>query len=116
MYGVLNLSQHLADLGQGTESIAEATFEHKGYSIHMIDIPGFDDTSRSDSEILMEVASYLAITYDQNMRIDGVIYITRITDTRITGINRKNLVVFSTLVGQEALSKVILATSMWDKE
>lgn len=105
MYGVLNLSQNLADLGQGTESIAEATFQYKGYSIHMIETPIFDDTSPSDSEILMEVAFYLATTYEHHMRIDGLIYVTHITDTRMTGTNRKNLIILSKLVGEEAFPR-----------
>ena len=82
----------------------------------MIETPGFDDTSRSDPEILIEVAFYLATTYEHHMRIDGLIYVTHITDTRMTGTDRKNLIMHSKLVGEEAFSKVALATRMWDKE
>ena len=100
------------------------TFHHNGFRVHLIDTPGFDDTlirtshfdntSRLDSEVLKEVACYLATTYKFHMRIDGLIYITPITMRRFTPSARKNLRMFSNLVGEKSLSKVVLATSMWD--
>ena len=63
----------------------------------------------------MEIAWYLATTYNHDMRIDGLIFITPITNVRFTGSAQKNLRMFSRLVGVESLSKVVLATSMWDQ-
>ena len=108
------LFQNYTDRISGTQSIAEATFDHNGRKVHLIDTPGFDDTTRSDVDILMEVAFFLAITYNNETKMDGIIYLHRIMDV-MGGSAIKNLRMFAKLVGEEALSKVVLATSMWNK-
>ncbi len=47
------------------------TFVHNNRTIHLIDTPGFDDTHRSDSEVLRDLAFYLTSSYDNGFRLTG---------------------------------------------
>lgn len=42
--------------------------------VHLIDTPGFDDTNRYDTDILEEVATFLATHYKLGGRLCGLIY------------------------------------------
>jgi predicted GTPase len=39
------------------------TFELEGRSVMLIDTPGFDDTSKSDTDILRTISSFLVAAY-----------------------------------------------------
>ena len=90
------------------------TFEYNGVNIHLIDTPGFDDTIRSDGEVLMMIATYFSAMYNSNIRLNGIVYMFPIISGRMSGSAIKDLQLFSRLVGDEALSEVVLVTSMWD--
>lgn len=81
----------------------------------MIDTPGFDDSRRSDTDVLREIADWLNKSYETDILLRGILYFHRITDTRMQGSARKNILLFSKLCGDEALKNVLLVTSMWDK-
>jgi hypothetical protein len=83
-------------------------------TVYLIDTPGFDDTNKSDTEVLEEIAMWLSDSYKNNIRLDGIIYLHRISDFRMQGSARKNLVTFNKLCGEGALKRVILASTMWD--
>jgi hypothetical protein len=87
-----------------TESIPE---------FYLIDTPGFDDTTRSDTEILREVASWLSLAYSNDLKLTGIIYLHRILDVRLGGAGMKNLRMFKKLCGEESLASVVLATTFW---
>ncbi|KAI1401328.1 P-loop containing nucleoside triphosphate hydrolase protein [Hypoxylon fuscum] len=82
-------------------------------NVYLVDTPGFDDTSRTDKEVLKEIATWLGMAYTKNIRLSGIIYLHRITDTRMQGSAKKNLLMFNKLCGPNALKRVILATTMW---
>ena len=69
---------------------------------------------RSDEEILMTIKTYLSAMYKSKKRLDGIVYITPITDTRMSGSAVRNLDMVSVFVGDKALSEVVLVTSKWD--
>ncbi|KAH7925383.1 hypothetical protein BV22DRAFT_437890 [Leucogyrophana mollusca] len=81
--------------------------------IVFVDTPGFDDTYLDDSEILRRIAVWLARSYDDDMRLAGVVYMHEISQTRMLGTSRKNFLMFNKLVGPEATRNVILATTKW---
>ena len=81
----------------------------------LIDTPGFDDTSRSDSEILAEISKMLAAQYELGVSLKGVIYLHRITDLRFQGSSMKTLQIFTKICGVDALKNVVLATNRWDE-
>jgi len=84
-----------------------------GQNIILIDTPGFDDTSRSDAEILRELSYALAVLHLRNVRLAGLIYLHRITDPRMTGSAKKNLRLFKSLCGERNYPRAVLATTMW---
>lgn len=81
----------------------------------MIDTPGFDDTNKTDNEVLRDVATWLGSSYKEKIMLHGIIYLHRISDARMQGSAKRNLVMFKKLCGQDALKRVILVTTMWDK-
>jgi hypothetical protein len=85
------------------------------HTVYLIDTPGFDDTNRSDTQVLREIAGWLGDSYKNKILLHGIIYLHRITDIRMQGSAKKNLMMFRQLCGQDALKKVILVTTMWDK-
>lgn len=84
-------------------------------NVYLVDTPGFDDTNRSDKEVLKELVTWLGSSYKQKIQLNGIIYLHRITDPRMQGSARKTLLMFKRLCGQEALKHVILATTMWER-
>lgn len=82
--------------------------------MHLIDTPGFDDTSRDDTDVLRGIADWLTSVYEKRIDLRGVIYLHRITDPRMQGSAMKNLFMFKKLCGPEGLKNVILATTMWE--
>ncbi|TDL17319.1 P-loop containing nucleoside triphosphate hydrolase protein [Rickenella mellea] len=89
-------------------------FELDGITVTIIDTPGFDDTSRSDSDILKLIAAHLEASYKSGYILSGIIYMHRISDPRMTGINVRNFSMFLKLCGDSTLKNVIICTTMWD--
>lgn len=84
-------------------------------TVHLIDTPGFNDTSRSDAEAFQELAYWLAAADEKNLRLSGVVFLHRITDIRFHGSSQRALAIFKALCGQEAFCGVVVATTMWDR-
>jgi len=80
----------------------------------LIDTPGFDDSNRTDSEILTEIARILSAQYAVGVQLKGIIYIHRITDVRYNRSAVKTFEIFKKICGHEALENVLLVTSRWD--
>ncbi|KAH7184576.1 uncharacterized protein B0J16DRAFT_355286 [Fusarium flagelliforme] len=85
-----------------------------GRCVYLVDTPGFDDTSRNDTEILKEIAFFFSQIYQKNVQLAGIIYLHRISDNRLSGTALKNLDMFKQLCGKNAFGHVVLCTSMWD--
>ena len=49
-----------------------------------------------------------------NSRLTGLIYIHRISDTRVGGTAQRNLRMFRKLCGPDSLKNVVVVTTMWD--
>jgi hypothetical protein len=103
------LSETLA----GTAKPKLHEFSHNGSKIIMIDTPGFDDTYRTDADVLQDVAACLNTTYEANMKLTGIIYLHRIIDPRMTHGGMRNLAMFRKLCGADPMKNVILATTFW---
>ena len=78
-----------------------------------MDTPGFNDTYRSDTEVLLELAKWLEITYRQNAKLTGIIYLHRIMDNRMEGSAMRNLKMFRKLCGNDPLENVVIASTFW---
>lgn len=100
-----------------TSEIQAIRVRHPQYDdrIVLVDTPGFDDTFRTDMEILGMISDWLGKTYKQDVRLSGLIYLHRITDNRMAGSPLKNLRMFGKLCGDTAAFRVILVSTMWEK-
>ena len=85
-----------------------------GRKIYLLDTPGFDDTNMSDITVLRMLAAWLTEADHKRLHLAGIVYLHRICDHRMSGTAMKNLRMFRKLCGEEALSHVVLATTMWD--
>ncbi|CAL1717188.1 unnamed protein product [Somion occarium] len=84
-----------------------------GRRIILVDTPGFDDTTVSDTDILKLIALHLQTTYEQGVTLSGILYLHRISDFRVGGISRRNFSMFRKLCGDETLKNVLIVTTMW---
>ncbi|KAI6006316.1 P-loop containing nucleoside triphosphate hydrolase protein [Pisolithus orientalis] len=100
-----------------TRDIHELTVNHTdGKRYVFVDTPGFDDTYRSDRDILRTIANWLEKKYRSHAKLTGVIYTHRISDNRMSGSVCKNLDLFGRLCGDNAAQCVRLVTTMWDNQ
>ena len=83
--------------------------------IHLIDTPGFDDTHKSDTDVLKDIAGWLSKAYEEGVRLSGLVYLHSIGETRMKGSHLVNIRMFKRMTGLDNMEAVLLATSMWDK-
>ncbi|KAH6629648.1 P-loop containing nucleoside triphosphate hydrolase protein [Boeremia exigua] len=83
--------------------------------VALVDTPGFDDTQRSDSEILEQIVEFLCAQYKLGIPLKGIIYMHRITDNKMSGSARRYLEMFTRLCGDRNLENVVLLTTMWSE-
>ncbi|KAK7033301.1 GTP-binding protein A [Favolaschia claudopus] len=112
------LSGSNLEVGSGLQSCTSTVevaspFQLDGRWISLIDTPGFDDTTRSDTQILTQIASFLATAYESGKKLAGVIYMHRISDVRMGGISTRNFKMFRQLCGDSTLKNVVIVTTMW---
>ncbi|KAM0256388.1 hypothetical protein ACHAQJ_005039 [Trichoderma viride] len=102
------------ELKSCTTDVEDVTFMlNNGVCVHLIDTPGFDDTYRSDTQVLQEIALWFSKSFKQGTKLSGMVFLHRITDVRMTGSARRNLIMFQKLCGEKVYSSVVLATTMW---
>jgi hypothetical protein len=84
-----------------------------GTKLFLVDTPGFDDTYRSDTDILKEIADWLSTAHEEKIKLAGIVYLHRIEDVRLGGAAMRNLRMFKALCGDNSLASVVLATTRW---
>jgi len=90
-----------------TEVRAVRLSKHPVYGdrLVLVDTPGFDDTNKSDLEILQMISNWLQNVYEKRIKLAGIIYLHRITDNRMAGTPHRNLRMFGQLCGDQAVKK-----------
>ncbi|KAH9942743.1 P-loop containing nucleoside triphosphate hydrolase protein [Amylocystis lapponica] len=107
------------DVGMTLESSTSGVqlsrpFPLEGYSITLIDTPGFDDTTKSDAEIWRRSpGSWHPSKYEKGQMLNGIIYLHRISDNRVGGTAMRNFNFFRDLCGPDALQNSIVVSNMW---
>ena len=99
----------------GTSEVQSFSFEYDGRLIYLVDIPAFDQSTRTDVEVLNDVASWLRSMFREQIKLSGIIYLHPITNKYMTNSMSKYLRVFKKLWGEECFSSVVIATTMWDR-
>ncbi|KAL4063983.1 hypothetical protein V8B97DRAFT_1904501 [Scleroderma yunnanense] len=88
-----------------------------GARIKLVDTPGFNDSRAevTDTKVLKMIAEFLAKQYKRGKsQLTGLIYVHRISDTRVGRTSQRNLRMFRKLCGDESLKNVVIITTMWD--
>ncbi|EDR05774.1 uncharacterized protein LACBIDRAFT_294760 [Laccaria bicolor S238N-H82] len=83
--------------------------------IVLIDTPGFNDSGRTDYEVLKIITDWLVKTYRRRIKLTGIIQLYSIADARMRGTPLRNLKMFEELCGSEVLANVILTTTFWSQ-
>lgn len=81
--------------------------------VHLIDTPGFDDSKRTDTDVLRDIAGFLGTAYQNNIRLSGLVYCHRIIDPRMQGSAQRNFHLFRDLCGENCYRQIALITTHW---
>ncbi|KAG5811352.1 hypothetical protein H9Q74_006072 [Fusarium xylarioides] len=98
-----------------TQEITAWGFSARGHNILLADTPGFNDTYKSETEILHDIAKWLETLYRQNAKLVGILYLHRITDNRMEGSAMRNLKIFRKLCGKDPMKSVVILSTCWGK-
>ncbi|WAO91178.1 G domain-containing protein [Fusarium falciforme] len=103
------------DMLSCTSRVVPYRFKLDGHEVVLIDTPGFNDSLRSESEILKNIANWLDYSFRNPPRIklSGIIYMQAITDRKMYGSSLRNLKMFKELCGENPLRNVVFTTSGW---
>ncbi|KAJ7572926.1 kinase-like domain-containing protein [Mycena floridula] len=104
-------------MASGTDKIQAFTCNHpdgSGRRIVLVDTPGFDDSEKSDYEILVALSQWLVKTYKRQNMLTGVLQLHRISDTGMRATSLRTLKMLKELCGDNALANVIHVTTCWD--
>jgi GTPase SAR1 family protein len=87
-------------------------------SVAVVDCPGFNDTNRSDTEVLGGVAKLLSSQYLvlKNLRLRGILYFRDIAKMRMEGSDVRTLNLLARLVGKEAFAHIVSVTTRWESK
>jgi hypothetical protein len=131
-------------VGKGLQSCTDAVktadaFLLDGHRVVLIDTPGFDDTTKSDTDILKMIAAFLQQSYvklrhglkngdcafltkhapmcryKEGATLAGILYFHRISDFRMGGISMRNLRLLRQLCGGNTLKNVVIVTNRWEE-
>jgi hypothetical protein len=100
----------------GTDIVLIPCSLSDGTTFYLMDTPGFDDTLRSDGDVLHDISNFLdqSIPGTSKKTLAGIIYIHSLLDTRFLGSVLRNLRIFKKLCGGDDFARIVLATTMWD--
>lgn len=111
-------SRRQAEIGHSLVSCTAEVNEYScighGCNLNLIDTPGFDDTNRSDMEILTVIAQYLARHLHSGRRIHGVLFLHRIVDVRLSASVIKMAELAKRICGERFYDHVTLVSTMWE--
>ena len=79
----------------------------------MIDTPGFDDSQRSDSDVVIEISACLTAQAAMGVRLLGIVYIQDITVARMRRSLKRELDMMKKIVGKKNYRHILLVTTKW---
>ena len=100
----------------GTQHIEEVMCKVGDEYVMLVDTPGFNDTYRTDIEVLTELAEWLKDKWEDDLLLSGIIYLHPITDEKMYGSNVQSIRMFRKMCGNRNLNNVMLATTKWENE
>ncbi|KAF7337186.1 G domain-containing protein [Mycena sanguinolenta] len=98
-----------------SEIVYTSSVNDDNRQLTFMDTPGFNDSEGlSDIDILRMIGNDLYHAYGENKLLHGVIYMYNIANTRVGGMNLRNIRLLEKLVGPKCLMNVVLVTTMWE--
>ncbi|KAJ3513208.1 hypothetical protein NLJ89_g3076 [Agrocybe chaxingu] len=97
-----------------TQAIRLRNHPRYGDRLVLVDTPGFNDTQKSDFEVLKLISDWLKKSYAAGVKLTGIAFFHRISDNRMAGTPHRNLRMFGELCGDKAAHNVVLVSTMWD--
>ncbi len=80
-----------------------------------MDTPGFNNTDRSDLDILLQIQAWLKNSFDGEQCLSAILYLHPITGTRFQGSGRLMMSRFKKLLGREGYKNVLLVSTFWNQ-
>lgn len=112
--GSVAVENGLQSTTQRPQAIQIFLDDERTRSVTVVDTPGFDDTYRTNAEVLTEITDYLTTQYTLKIPLRGIIYLHPIHENKMRGSGRQYLEMFQALCGDDALKNVLLVTTHWD--
>lgn len=84
-------------------------------NVVLIDTPGFDDTDKTDADVLAEIARWLSETYRHGMLLNGIILLQPVDGNRAYGSEKRRTRLFRQICGTDSFGHVVIGTTMWSK-
>jgi predicted GTPase len=78
----------------GTDSVQSYRFSDGQRNFVLVDTPGLDDTTMSDSNVVNRILDWLETEYRKGTKLNAILYLHRITDPRMQGSALRNLRMF----------------------
>ena len=114
-----NITGQDVRVGHGLESCTTTVHGYEFYLGNMlavlIDTPGFDDTYKTDTEVLEDIHRWLSLGYRSNVKPKGILFLHKINENRMMGSSLRFLEMFRGLCGDDCMSNVVLVTTMWSE-
>ncbi|CAE6423742.1 unnamed protein product [Rhizoctonia solani] len=113
-------SESEMEVGKGIRSStkhieASKVFQVDDQPVVVVDCPGFNDTYLTETEILRRLAEFLTTAYEKKYKVAGLLYVHKISDTRIGGASLRQMNMFKALCGTSAFKNVVYVTNMWSE-
>ncbi|KKY17803.1 putative ap-2 adaptor complex subunit [Phaeomoniella chlamydospora] len=100
-----------------TAVVSSFTCKIQGISFVLVDTPGFNDTYRSEREILNEITTWLSMTYTEGRLLNGVVYLHPISHCRVEGSSFLSLRMLMKLldrrIGQAREQELCKSSELW---
>jgi hypothetical protein len=81
--------------------------------VYLVDTPGFDDPHVSDAHTLKNITEILVKNFTNNVEIQGALYVHPVTEVKMRGSGKKNLIMFTKMLGDAGMRHCRLVTTKW---
>ncbi|OAG24348.1 hypothetical protein CC77DRAFT_1091300 [Alternaria alternata] len=115
----INVASGRNDLGVGhgieacTQDITPKSVLVDNAWVNLIDTPGWDDTYRTDTDILTLIGDYVGRMFSAGQLLQGVILLQLVDGTRVYGTERRRNRLYERICGMDAYRNIVVATTMW---
>ncbi|KAM5364596.1 hypothetical protein ACJZ2D_011452 [Fusarium nematophilum] len=85
-----------------------------GRRLFLVDIPGFDDTKRRDTDTFKDIALYFGQAYTHRAYIGGILYLYHISNNRVPSSATRSFRLIKQHVWLQAAKFALLVLTVWE--